>query len=525
LSLIKRFQDPAQVKTAWQAVQNKWNKLLGAVQVETPDKQMDLMLNRWLLYQNLSCRIWGRSGYYQSSGAYGFRDQLQDVMAVLHTAPEEARKQIPLAASRQFEAGDVLHWWHPPSGRGVRTRISDDLLWLPYVTSEYLTVTHDDPILSHPVSFLQAPPLADDEPERYGYYESSAETASLYAHCCRAIERVDRCGVHGLPLMAGGDWNDGLNRVGIAGTGESIWLGWFLYATLDRFIPICQRMGDETRAEYHRQRMSQLRVALEDHGWDGEWYLRGYYDNGQPLGSQNSQECRIASIAQSWAVLSDASGGQRKQQAINSLWQHLVRPADQLVLLFSPPFDQTDQDPGYIKGYPPGIRENGGQYTHAATWAAWACADLGRGSDAQRLFQMLNPISHADTQAKAQQYRVEPYVVAADIYGVAPHCGRGGWTWYTGSAGWLYRLGLEAILGVRRVGSALRLSPCIPETWPGFRVFYRLGQTTYQIEVSNPERLNRGVKQISLDGQPLPVALIPLVDDGQAHRVQVLMGR
>ena len=325
--------------------------------------------------------------------------------------------------------------------------------------------------------------------------------------------------------MGTGDWNDGLNRVGIAGRGESIWLGWFLYATLARFVPICQGMGDEERAESFRQRMGHLRLSLEDHGWDGEWYLRAFYDDGRPLGSQQSQQYRISSIAQSWAVLSGASSGQRAQQAINALWQHLVRPAEQLVLLFAPPFDQTSQDPGYIKGYPPGIRENGGQYTHAATWAGWACAWLGRGSDAHSLFQMLNPISHADTAAKAQRYRVEPYVVAADVYGVPPHTGRGGWTWYTGSAGWLYRLGLEAILGVYRLGPALRLDPCIPETWRAFRVNYRIGQATYQIDVSNPERLNRGVKQVSLDGRLLPDGLIPLVDDGHEHQVQVLLGR
>ena len=525
LSLIKRFQDRAQVEAAWKAVQVKWDRLLSVVQVETPDKQMDLMLNRWLLYQTLSCRIWGRSGFYQSSGAFGFRDQLQDVMATLHAAPEVARQQILRAGGRQFEDGDVLHWWHPPSGRGVRTRISDDLLWLPYVTAEYLTITQDETIWRQLISFLQAPPLADEEIERYGYYETSSEPASLYEHCCRAIERADRCGVHGLPLMGGGDWNDGLNRVGIAGRGESIWLGWFLYATLARFIPICQQLGDEARVEQYRQRMRQLRIALEDHGWDGEWYLRAYYDDGHPLGSQKSQEYQISSIAQSWAVLSGASGGQRTQQAINSLWHHLVRPAEQLALLFTPPFNQTDQDPGYIKGYPPGLRENGGQYTHAATWAAWACASLGRGSDAHRLFQMLNPISHADTQAKAQHYHVEPYVVAADIYGIPPHTGRGGWTWYTGSAGWLYRLGIEAILGVRRQGQALSLNPCIPETWPGFCVIYRIGQTIYQIDVLNPERLNRGVKQVSLDGRLLSNGLISLTDDGLEHRVQVLMGR
>ncbi|MFN2116053.1 MAG: GH36-type glycosyl hydrolase domain-containing protein [Candidatus Promineifilaceae bacterium] len=524
LALIKRFQDRAQVKAAWKAVQVKWDKLLGVVQVETPDEQMDLMLNRWLLYQNLSCRIWGRSGFYQSSGAFGFRDQLQDVMATLHAAPEIARQQILRAGGRQFEDGDVLHWWHPPSGRGVRTRISDDLLWLPYVTAEYVSCTQDEAILHEPLSFLQGPILAEGEEERYGHYKPVEERTSLYDHCCRAIEHACRYGDHGLPLIGAGDWNDGLNRVGIAGRGESVWLGWFIYATLARFLPICRRLDDQGRVEQYYRRMAELRMAIEEHGWDGEWYLRGYYDDGHSLGSRRNQEYRISSIAQSWSVLSGASDGQRAQQAINALWRHLVRPEEQLVLLFTPPFDQNNRDPGYIKGYPPGIRENGGQYTHAASWAGWASACLGRGSDAYRIFQMLNPISHADTAAKAQLYRVEPYVVAADIYSVPPHTGQGGWTWYTGSAGWLYRLGLEAILGLRREGQLLHLAPCIPELWPSFRIQYQVGEAVYQIEVLNPERRNRGVKEVYLDGQTISDGLITLVDDGQEHQVQVLMG-
>ncbi len=521
LTLIGQIQAQGQVEAAWQAVQTLWNELLGAITVQTPDPGMDILLNRWLLYQTVACRLWGRTALYQSSGAFGFRDQLQDVLALFHTRPDLARQQILDAARHQFDAGDVLHWWNPPAGRGVRTRFSDDLLWLPYVTAEYVTATGNGSILNEKIPFLKGEPLKPGETERYAQYEATSEVYTLYEHCRRAIEKATTSGTHGLPLMGAGDWNDGMNQVGISGRGESVWLGWFLYRTLTQFGSLCLRMKDDPQS--YQQQAEHLAQALESHAWDGNWYLRAFYDDGSSLGSSQDNECRIDSIAQSWAVLSGAADLARATQAMESVNNLLVKQAEQMILLFTPPFDKTVSDPGYIKGYLPGVRENGGQYTHAAIWAVCAFAKLGQGNRAEALFRMLNPIYHADTPEEAARYQVEPYVVAADIYSQLPHPGRGGWTWYTGSSGWMYSLGIEAILGISRLGSMLKIDPCIPRHWPGFKVDYRFGATHYFIDIQNPDGVNRGVRQILLDGKLLPDNLISLSEDDKQHEVQVLM--
>ncbi len=520
-SLIQRFQDPAQVAAAWQGVQTLWAEILGAVQVDTPDPALNLLLNRWLLYQTLACRVWGRSALYQSSGAYGFRDQLQDVMALLHSRPDLAREHILRAARHQFTAGDVLHWWHPPSGRGVRTLIRDDLLWLPYVVAHYVATSGDETILQETAPFLKGEPLKENEDERYGHYDSTQELFSLYEHCRRALAKGDTSGSHGLPLMGSGDWNDGMNRVGHEGRGESVWLGWFLDAAMTAFADLCERSGETDQASAYRRRARELRPVMEVNAWDGAWYRRAYYDDGTPLGSARNRECEIDAIAQSWAVLSQAADPQRAKKAMAAVLERLVRWDERLILLFTPPFDKTPRDPGYIKGYLPGIRENGGQYTHAAMWTIWAVAQLGDGDQADALFRLINPIYRADTAEKVARYQVEPYVISADVYSVPPHTGRGGWTWYTGSAGWMYRLGLEAMLGLRREGPALRLDPCIPKSWPGFTMTYRYGQAVYEIRVENAAGVSHGVKQVLLDGQPQPNGTISLQDDGRHHRVEV----
>lgn len=524
MELVRRFHEPGQVEATWQAVHQQWDAILGAVQVTTPDSAMNLLLNRWLLYQALACRIWGRSALYQSSGAYGFRDQLQDTMALIHARPDLVREHLLRSTRHQFDAGDVLHWWHPPTGRGVRTRITDDLAWLPYVTAHYVAATGDTAVLQERTPFLRGAPLAKEEEERYAQYEATSETFTLYEHCRRALEKAVTAGQHGIPLMGAGDWNDGMNRVGIEGKGESIWLGWFLHGTLSAFARLCETIGEVEPAAQYRAQAEAMRQAVEEHGWDGAWYRRAYYDDGSPLGSAQNSECQIDAIAQSWAVLTGAGDAERARQAMTAVLERLVRREDRLILLFTPPFDKTPRDPGYIKGYLPGIRENGGQYTHAALWTIWAFADLGDGDTAEDLFRLINPIYRSDSPEKAALYKVEPYVIAADVYGVAPHGGRGGWTWYTGSSGWMYRLGIEGMLGLQRVGDTLVVNPCIPKHWPGFQMTYRFGQSTYEIRVENPEGVNRGVRQITLDGQPLTDKGIPLADDGGDHQVVLVLG-
>jgi cyclic beta-1,2-glucan synthetase len=520
--IVKKFQNSGSVNSAFESVLAHWDQVLGTVEVRTPDQALDTMLNRWLLYQSLSCRVWARTAFYQSGGAFGFRDQLQDVMALVYSRPDVARKQILLASSHQFKEGDVQHWWHPPTGRGVRTRISDDLLWLPFVTAFYIKVTGDVSVLDEVVPFLEQPVLQPDEHERYMQPAVSQESASVFEHCARAMDRSLSVGPHGLPLMGGGDWNDGMNRVGQGGKGESVWLGWFLYTTIEAFAAHVESRNDE-RVEKYREHQTSLKTALMDEAWDGDWYRRGYFDDGTPLGSAQNEECRIDSIAQSWSVISGASDPYRMGRAMAAVEEYLIRRGDGLVILFTPPFDRGRLDPGYIKGYVPGVRENGGQYTHAALWTLIAYSMLGDGERAGELFSLLNPINHSATRAGLHKYKVEPYVAVGDVYAVPPHTGRGGWTWYTGSASWMYRAGLESILGFKLVGDRLKIDPCIPRWWRDFEITYRRGEATYKIKVENPLGLHRGIGMIEVDGVRQDSDDIVLSDTGQ-HVVLVIMG-
>ncbi len=522
--LIRAFRRPGSFDAALDRTRAWWDELLGTIEVRTPEAAANFLVNRWLLYQSVSCRMWGRSATYQSGGAYGYRDQLQDAMGLVYARPEMAREQILIAASRQFVEGDVQHWWHPPSGAGIRSRISDDLLWLPYVVAHYVRVSGDRAILDEHVPFLVAPVLQDEQHEVFSTPEISSERATLFEHCRRAVERGLTSGPHGLPLMGTGDWNDGMNLVGAGGTGESVWLGWFLVGVLRAMEELADASENAALGRSFARERDALASRIESSAWDGEWYLRAFFDDGTPLGSSASREARIDSLPQSWARLSGAGDEERTHRALESAWRHLVREDDALVLLFEPPFDTSDPSPGYIRGYPPGVRENGGQYTHAALWFAMAMARGGDGERAAGMLRLLNPIERARDPDSVRRYGVEPYVVAADVYLLPGRTGHGGWSWYTGSAAWMYRAWLEEVLGLEVRNDLMRFRPVIPRWWDGFEVRYRHGQALYEIDVVNPDGVESGVAWIELDGRRLPALAIPLERNAVTHRVLVQMG-
>ena len=521
-ALVERYRSIQGVDVALAEARAFWDGILGTVTVRTPDRSMDLLLNRWLLYQTLACRIWGRSAFYQSSGAFGFRDQLQDTLAVLAASPSIVRDHLLHAASRQFVEGDVQHWWHEPGGQGVRTRFSDDRLWLPFAALQYTTATGDLAVLEEGVPFLSGRLLDPSEHEAYEQPSVAPEQASLYEHCVRAIEISLSTGAHGLPLMGTGDWNDGMSLVGAEGRGESVWLAWFIVSVLRPFADLVESRGDQSRAARYRHTAETLTTAIEG-AWDGEWYRRAYFDDGTPLGSKENRECQIDAIAQSWSVISGAGDPARARQAMQSVDSRLIREADGLALLLTPPFDTMEPSPGYIRGYLPGVRENGGQYTHAALWNVLAFARLGEGDRAWELFGLLNPLNHGRTPEGVARYRAEPYVVAADVYSMPPHTGRGGWTWYTGSAGWMHRVGVEAILGITLRGGALHVDPCIPRAWPGYEVRFAPEGANYHVQVENPDRVSRGIARVELDGRAIE-GDIPILRDGAEHHVRVVLG-
>jgi cellobiose phosphorylase len=518
--MVQRYNGSEAAAAAFDMVRDHWDTVLGAVRIETPEPMLDVIANGWLMYQTIACRMWARSGYYQSGGAFGFRDQLQDAMAMIHTQPHILREHLLLCAAHQFVEGDVQHWWHPPSDRGVRTHCSDDYLWLPLAAHRYVIGTGDRSVLTEPAPFLEGRMLTQEEESYYDMPGHSHQNADLYEHCVRAIKRGLRFGEHGLPLIGTCDWNDGMDRVGNEGKGESVWLAWFLYDVLVKFADVAELHDDQAFADTCRNEAKQLAHNVETHAWDGQWYRRAYFDDGTPLGSSSNDECQIDSISQSWGVLSGAANPERTASAMAQVDQRLVRRDFGLVQLLDPPFDKGVLNPGYIRGYVPGVRENGGQYTHAAIWTAMAFAKMGDGEKAWELLRMINPVQHGSTPEGAALYKVEPYVVAADVYAVSPHIGRGGWSWYTGSSGWMYRLIVESLLGLELAVDRLTIAPHLPAGWESFKLHYRYRSSTYAISVKPGE-----YAALSLDGNALEGNMIGLADDGQRHVVEVLVPR
>jgi cellobiose phosphorylase len=519
--LARRFQNLHACREELEKVWDFWKHTLDAVHVETPDPALDVLANGWLIYQTISCRLWARTGFYQSGGAFGFRDQLQDAMTLIHTRRELLREQLLRAAAHQFREGDVQHWWHPPLGRGVRTHFSDDYLWLPYATCRYVACVGDTGVLDSEVPFLKSRALRPDEEANYDLPQRASESGTLYEHCVRAIRYGLKFGEHGLPLMGCGDWNDGMNLVGEKGKGESVWLAFFLHDVLKQFSVLAALHGDKNFAQECDAQAKTLAENIEKNAWDGQWYRRAYFDNGEPLGSAQNPECQIDSLPQSWAAISGAGSRDRVRTALDAVAHRLVRREAGLIQLFDPPFDKSALEPGYIKGYVPGVRENGGQYTHAAIWTVMAFALSGENGRAWELFQLINPISHAHDPAGMARYKAEPYVVAADVYSVPPHTGRGGWTWYTGSAGWMYRLILETLLGVELAVDELRFTPRVPVEWRSFKLDYRFRETIYHITCLNVSGAWKVPPKIIVDGIEQPEAALTLVNDRREHFVEV----
>jgi len=521
LDIIHASEGSEAAQQAKEKVHQHWQTALGVIQIKTPDAALNILANGWLIYQTLASRIWARSGFYQSGGAFGFRDQLQDVLSLMHSQPQLVRSQILLCASRQFKEGDVQHWWHPPTGRGVRTSCSDDYLWLPFVTSGYITATADKTILDEQIHYLEGRLLNEGEDSYYDLPIRSDVSAGLYEHCVKSIKHALQFGVHGLPFIGSGDWNDGLDKVGSHGKGESVWLAFFLYDILMRFAVIALIKNDELFAKRCKDEAEKLRINIREQAWDGEWYRRAYFDDGTPLGSQENEECKIDSIAQSWSVLSKAGDADRTITAMHSADKHLVRKEDGLIQLFNPPFDKSDLNPGYIKGYVPGVRENGGQYTHAAIWLVMAFASIGNSKRTWELLQMINPLNRGNNEEKIAIYKTEPYVIAADVYAEPMHKGRGGWTWYTGSAGWMYQLIIDSFIGLKREADSLRFTPCIPEEWKNFEVNYRFANSNYHIQfIQSASEVEKTMK-VFLDEMVQENGIIPLINDGKAHQVKI----